>query len=84
MGSIKKQSFYDQADRKGEGVSAPMALAVHLIVWGLKNAFLMPLTPLLYHYLTIQPDRKMFGFFDAFPDYKYHDSIIDAQYSISR
>ena len=53
LGSIKKQSFYDQADRKGEGVSAPLALAVHLIVWGLKNALLMPFTSLLYLYLII-------------------------------
>ena len=53
LGSIKKQSFYDQADRKGEGVSAPLALAVHLIVWGHKNAIFMPFTSLLYRYLTI-------------------------------
>ena len=60
---IKKRIFCGQADRKKMWKIWPIFFngiwlydtqnTYHLIVRGLKNAFLMPLSPLLYCYLTL-------------------------------
>ena len=58
----KRRIFYGQADRKGAGGVSHLGRdqkqmwkfwPIFLIVGGLKKAFFIPLTPLLYCYLTV-------------------------------